>query len=51
MTPNEIELLNIIRESEDPERAMQVAIEIICQYLKQPESFESQAVACLPVLA
>ena len=48
MTQNEIELLNMIRESEDPERAIQVAIEIICQYIELPLSYPEPAAACLP---
>lgn len=49
MTHNEMELVKLIRESDDPERAMQVAIEIICQYIGQPLSCPEPAVACLPV--
>ena len=48
MTQNEMELLNLIRDSDDPERAMQVAVEIICQYIEQPLSCQAQAAACLP---
>ena len=33
MTENEAELIKMIRESEDPGKAMVTAIEIICQYL------------------
>ena len=51
MTNNEKELLNIIRQSPDPERAMQVAVEIICQYIERPLSCQEQAAACLPVRA
>ena len=40
MTENEIELLQIIRENENPEKALITAIEIITKYLEQPESFE-----------
>ena len=40
MTNNEITLLNIIRENENPEQALVTAIEIIIKYLEQPESFE-----------
>lgn len=47
MTENELELLKLVRECENPERAMQAAIEIICQYIEQPLSFEEQAAACL----
>jgi hypothetical protein len=40
MTNNEIKLLNIIRESENPDEAIEIAIDIILSYLEQPESFE-----------
>ena len=48
MTRNEIELVELIRGSDDPERAVQVAIEIISQYIGQPLSCPEQAAACLP---
>lgn len=41
MTDNEIELLNLIRENDNPEQALVTAIEIILKYLNHPESFES----------
>lgn len=40
MTNNEIELLNVIRESDNPEQAIIIAIDVILSYLKQHESFE-----------
>ena len=40
MTDNEIKLLNLIRENDNPEQALVTAIEIIIMYLEQPESFE-----------
>lgn len=42
MTNNEIELLTLIRENDNPERAFVTAIEIILSYLTHPESFESK---------
>lgn len=33
MTDNEIKLLNMVRENDNPERALVIAIEIILQYL------------------
>ena len=33
MSENELELINMIRESEDPAKAMVKAIEVICQYI------------------
>lgn len=40
MTENELKLLEVIRESSNPEKALIMAIEIILQFLEQPESFE-----------
>ena len=44
---NEEDLLKIIRENDNPEQAVLTAIEVILEYLKQPESFEAQAAAYL----
>ena len=33
MSENELELIKIIRESEDPAKAMEAAIEVILQYI------------------
>lgn len=35
MSANELELINMIRESEDPAKAMITAIEIICKYIEK----------------
>lgn len=51
MTENEMELLKLIRENTDPERALQIATEIICQYIGQRESCPEQELVCLPALA
>lgn len=40
MTNNELKLLSIIRENDNPEQAFVKSIEIIIKYLEQPESFE-----------
>ena len=48
MSNNEIELINMIRENDNPEQAAMVAIDIILMYLRQPESFEALAAVCLP---
>lgn len=48
MTQNELELLNLIRASDDPEQALLVAVEIICHYIEPPLSCLTQAAACLP---
>lgn len=42
MTKNEYELFDIIRESENPSRALMTATLIVLGYLKQHESFEEQ---------
>ncbi len=42
MTNNEIELLNLIRENDNPERAFVTAIEIILSYLNRHEPSESK---------
>ena len=48
---NEEELLRMVRENDNPEQAAMIAIDIILGYLRQPESFEAQAAACLQALA
>ena len=35
MTKNDQELLDLIRNSDNPQQAMVTAIDIICQYIKQ----------------
>lgn len=40
MTENEIVLIETIKNHSEPEQAMLIAIEIISDFLKQPESFE-----------
>ena len=40
MTNNEIELINIIRENDNPTRALMTATLIVLGYLKQHESSE-----------
>lgn len=40
MTSNEIKLINLIREHDDPGRALISASEIIVQYLNRRESSE-----------
>lgn len=41
MDEKEIELLNMIRTNENPERALVVAVEVIIDYLKNLEQRES----------
>lgn len=49
MTENEKELISVIREADDPFKALMLATEIFT-YLKQPLAFEEQAPAC-PVVS
>jgi hypothetical protein len=51
MTANEIELIKLIRENENPGQALSTAVEVILTYLKQHESSEGQAVGVLQALA
>ena len=50
MTKNEEELIALIRENDNPEQALMVAVTIILGHLKQLESSEEQVAAGLPVL-
>ena len=43
MLHSEMVVLSKIRESKDPERALQIATDIILDYLKQRESSQSQS--------
>ena len=47
MNENEIKLINKIRNSNDPERALQIATDIILAYLAQKESGQSESAALL----
>ena len=51
MTANEIELINLIRENDNPEQALTTAVDTILLYLTLHGSSEVQAVAGLQVLA
>lgn len=48
MSNNEIELINIIRENDNPEQAVLVAIDTILSFLEQHESYQLPSVAFLP---
>jgi hypothetical protein len=48
MVHSEIDVINKIRDSKDPERAMQIATEIILDYLMQRESSQSRLAALPP---
>lgn len=47
MTVNEMELLKIINENDNPEQALITATAIILDFLKQHESSEERVLACL----
>ena len=47
MTENERELINIIRENDNPEKALSTAIETILLYLQHRGSFQEPSVADL----
>ena len=51
MTENEKELINLIRENDNPEKALCTAIETILSYLTQHESFQEQVAVDLQELA
>ena len=50
LSKNEIELIRIIRENDNPDNALLIATQVILEFLKQPESFEGQAAVCPPTL-
>ena len=51
MTDNELELIKLVRENDNPGQALVTAVETILLYLKQHESSEEQAAADLQELA
>ena len=51
MTDNEMELIKLIRENDNPEQALMTATVIILGFLKQHESSEEQVPACLQALS
>ena len=51
MTANEQELINIIRENDNPVQALVTAVDIILSFLKQLGSYQEQAAADLQELA
>ena len=51
MTDNELKLINMIRKSNNPDRAMVIAINTICWYLMQHESSATPSVADFQELA
>ena len=51
MTENEIKLINLIRENDNPDEAIVTAVNIILSFLEQQRSFEGQVPASLWGLA
>ena len=51
MTANEIELINLIRENDNPEQALTTAVDVILLYLTLHGSSEGQAAVAPQVLA
>ena len=47
MTSNEMELINLIRENDNPIQALMTATIIVMGYLKQHESSVERVPACL----
>ncbi len=50
MTENEMELINMIRENDNPGQALMTAAVIVLGFLKQHESSVGQAAVCLQEL-
>ena len=47
MTENELKLIDMIRNNDNPEQALQIAVEIIIDYLNHHESSKSiSSVVC-----
>ena len=50
MANAEKELIELIRENDNPEQALKIAVEIITSFLEQLESSQEPSVDLLPVL-
>ena len=48
MSHSEIDVINKIRESNDPNASLAIATEIVISYLMQKESSQSQLASLLP---
>lgn len=46
MTDNEIKLINLIREHDAPEQAIEIAIRVMIEFLAQDESSQEQHPVC-----
>lgn len=51
MTENELKLIRLIRENDNPEQALLTAVDIILLSLVQEQSYQVQVPASLQVLA
>ena len=51
MTDHELELLYIIRTHENPEKAIEIAVNTIIDFLKQSESSQEPSVVCQQALS
>ena len=49
MTNNEKELLNIVHQHSNQEKAIEIAIKIILDFLEQHGSYQERAVVCSQV--
>ena len=49
MTNNEKELLNIIHQHSNPEKAIEIATKTIVEFLEQHGSYQERAVVCSQV--
>ena len=47
MTSNEIELINLIRENDNPEEALAMALDSILFFLTAHEAYQERTLACL----
>ena len=46
MTTKELELFQVINEDNDPQEALIIAINTICDFLRQPSPYQEQHLAC-----
>ena len=51
MTKKEEKLLEIINGDDNPQEALLIAMQVICDFLKQPEPYQEQHLASLQELA
>ena len=51
MTENELELLNLIRTNDNPEKALKIALDLIFEFLDEREAPQDTSAAHLRVTA